>query len=226
MIYTKDKKKGFTIVELVICIAVIGILSAILIPTFSGLISDANETAKQTALNNAYTEYVSKNADTGIFLEKNEFYICYEENLYCFENNKYITLKNENDELITQTNAENFGYILLDYKCNNLNVYYKQLDFTNDSSENNTNQENTSTDELQDNLILAWNEAKEDLGYTDDEQRDVMFAKESVEGYYDIYAYSSDLTYKLYLTDTIELLKTDYTINTERTYNGFYAVTI
>ena len=35
------KKKGFTIVELVIVIAVVGILSAVLIPTFSNLIEKA-----------------------------------------------------------------------------------------------------------------------------------------------------------------------------------------
>lgn len=53
------KKKGFTIVELVIVIAVIGILSAVLIPTFSGLIDKANDTALQEGLRNAYTEYAS-----------------------------------------------------------------------------------------------------------------------------------------------------------------------
>ena len=43
-------KKGFTIVELVIVIAVIAILAAVLIPTFSGVISKANESsALQTA---------------------------------------------------------------------------------------------------------------------------------------------------------------------------------
>ncbi len=38
-------KKGFTIVELVIVIAVIAILAAVLIPTFSNVISKANESA-------------------------------------------------------------------------------------------------------------------------------------------------------------------------------------
>ena len=56
---TKKLKKGFTIVELVIVIAVIGILSAVLIPTFSGLIRKANDTALQENLRNAYTSYVS-----------------------------------------------------------------------------------------------------------------------------------------------------------------------
>ena len=38
-------KKGFTIVELVIVIAVIAILAGVLIPTFSGVIQKANESA-------------------------------------------------------------------------------------------------------------------------------------------------------------------------------------
>ena len=46
----KMNKKGFTIVELVIVIAVIAILAAVMIPTFGGLIKKANESsAKQTA---------------------------------------------------------------------------------------------------------------------------------------------------------------------------------
>ena len=45
----KKMKKGFTIVELVIVIAVIAILSAVLIPTFSSVIKKANE-AKDTQL--------------------------------------------------------------------------------------------------------------------------------------------------------------------------------
>ena len=46
----KTNKKGFTIVELVIVIAVIAILAAVLIPTFSGIITKANQSAvTQTA---------------------------------------------------------------------------------------------------------------------------------------------------------------------------------
>ena len=41
----KFNKKGFTIVELVIVIAVIGILAGVLIQTFSGITQRANETA-------------------------------------------------------------------------------------------------------------------------------------------------------------------------------------
>ncbi len=56
----KKMKKGFTIVELVIVIAVIGILSAILIPTFSNV----SETAKdKAALSNARNEIIERYQD-------------------------------------------------------------------------------------------------------------------------------------------------------------------
>ena len=38
-------KKGFTIVELVVVVAVIAILAAVMIPVFSGIIDRANESA-------------------------------------------------------------------------------------------------------------------------------------------------------------------------------------
>ena len=41
----KMNNKGFTIVELVIVIAVIAILAAVMIPTFSGVVKNANESA-------------------------------------------------------------------------------------------------------------------------------------------------------------------------------------
>ena len=65
-------RKGFTIVELVIVIAVIGILSAILIPTFSNLVKQANETALQENLRNAYVEYTSETASTSDYLGQEE----------------------------------------------------------------------------------------------------------------------------------------------------------
>ena len=49
-------KKGFTIVELVIVIAVIAILAAVLIPTFSGVIEKANESKAMQEATNAYKE--------------------------------------------------------------------------------------------------------------------------------------------------------------------------
>lgn len=59
----KNNKKGFTIVELVIVIGVIGILSAILIPTFANLTSQAQKAALKEELQNAYTAYIIDAAD-------------------------------------------------------------------------------------------------------------------------------------------------------------------
>ena len=52
----RNNKKGFTIVELVIVIAVIAILAAVLIPTFSGVVDKAQESAAQQELVAAYKE--------------------------------------------------------------------------------------------------------------------------------------------------------------------------
>ena len=59
----KRNKKGFTIVELVIVIGVIGILSAILIPTFANLTTKANEAALKSDLAAVYAQYVDDVAD-------------------------------------------------------------------------------------------------------------------------------------------------------------------
>ncbi len=79
----KKSKKGFTIVELVIVIAVIGILSAILIPTFANLTTQAQQTALKSNLANAFSAYASEAADGKIdktgntikFVEQNEVFL-------------------------------------------------------------------------------------------------------------------------------------------------------
>ena len=52
----KNNRKGFTIVELVIVIAVIAILAGVLIPTFAGITTKAKKSAALQEATNAYKE--------------------------------------------------------------------------------------------------------------------------------------------------------------------------
>ena len=68
----KKKRKGFTIVELVIVIAVIAILATTLLPTFGNVIQSAQDSAAKQAAKNAYTRYMVEHAaESGV----NEFFI-------------------------------------------------------------------------------------------------------------------------------------------------------
>ena len=62
------KKRGFTVVELVIVIAVIGVLSAILIPTFSSLIGESKAKALQLSLRNSYSAYAGAEVQESDFV--------------------------------------------------------------------------------------------------------------------------------------------------------------
>ena len=59
----KLNKKGFTIVELSIVIAVVAILSAVLIPTFSSIVNKAKDSSAVQEAKNAYTQYISDPAN-------------------------------------------------------------------------------------------------------------------------------------------------------------------
>ena len=58
----KNRKKGFTIVELVIVIAVIAILAAVLIPNLARLVDRANENSAMQAARNEYEAYLTEYA--------------------------------------------------------------------------------------------------------------------------------------------------------------------
>ena len=62
----KMNKKGFTIVELVIVIAVIAILAAVLIPTFSGIVEKAQKSAVLQEARNLYTEVYADDLGDGV----------------------------------------------------------------------------------------------------------------------------------------------------------------
>lgn len=81
----KKNKKGFTIVELVIVIAVIAILAAVLIPTFASLVEKAKRTADLQECKNSYTQMLTddrfmgskENAKNAVFVGSNDYaYMC------------------------------------------------------------------------------------------------------------------------------------------------------
>ncbi|MBQ7444707.1 MAG: type II secretion system protein [Clostridia bacterium] len=77
----KLNKKGFTIVELVIVIAVIAILAAVLIPTFSKVIENANKSAAMQAARNAFTTWLA-DADNAKTLGASYKFAIQNNNLY------------------------------------------------------------------------------------------------------------------------------------------------
>lgn len=92
-------KKGFTIVELVIVIAVIAILAAVLIPTFSNVIESANKSADLSEAQNslkAYSAYTSSKgqslADGTVFKVKksNRAYVFYKGSLHEIEEHDLV----------------------------------------------------------------------------------------------------------------------------------------
>ena len=62
----KTGKKGFTIVELVIVIAVVAILAAVLIPTFVSVTKKANESVDIQACRQMNTHLATKNITNGV----------------------------------------------------------------------------------------------------------------------------------------------------------------
>lgn len=80
----KKNKRGFTIVELVIVIAVIGILAAVLIPTFSGVVENANKSAAYSNCRNAMTTVISDSeygqVKDGTIFVSGDYYAVFKDN--------------------------------------------------------------------------------------------------------------------------------------------------
>jgi len=62
----KLNKKGFTLIELIVVIAILAILVAILIPSLTNYIDAANKSKNQANCRSLYTEYALKVATTTI----------------------------------------------------------------------------------------------------------------------------------------------------------------
>ena len=76
----KLNKKGFTIVEMVIVIAVIAILAAVMIPTFSGVVANAEKAAAKSNAKAEYQRYTLEYADASVLADDfiyqyNDYYV-------------------------------------------------------------------------------------------------------------------------------------------------------
>ena len=99
----KLNKRGFTIVELSIVVAVIAILSAVLVPTFTGMVKKSKNTATIQDAQAAYTQYITTAIDKGDEYEANAIYEVEVNNT-----TKYIALKA--GKAILETNSDSVKY--------------------------------------------------------------------------------------------------------------------
>ena len=101
----RSTKKGFTIVELVIVIAIIAILAAVLIPTFASLIQKANESNDIQAAKNMNTFLAAANV-TGDVKSIFDVYDVFEDSGFAVENytplykNRYYFYDKEYNQIL------------------------------------------------------------------------------------------------------------------------------
>lgn len=92
----KNTRKGFTIVELVIVIAVIAILATVLVPTFGNIIEKANASKLLQAVKNEHTNYTTKYASSADY--KDSVVIKYEDKFYEFKDGTLVVDANNKPE--------------------------------------------------------------------------------------------------------------------------------
>ena len=128
-----SRKKGFTLVELVIVIAVVAILAAVLIPTFSSLVKKANLSADQQAVRQINTllatEFATEKPETlkevVDMLDANGYDVDALEPLT--EGYKFAWDK-ENNQIVFLTEAEATAYETLDKGVTYINEEVKNFD--------------------------------------------------------------------------------------------------
>ncbi len=98
------KRNGFTIVELVIVIAVIAVLAAVLIPTFRGITDKAEESTALADSKVSYEEYLTKtlpeNISKDLYVRVKNGYVHYIDGKAVKTNDSYVTTINEYVEWI------------------------------------------------------------------------------------------------------------------------------
>jgi type IV pilus assembly protein PilA len=118
----KNNRKGFTIVELVIVIAVIAILAAVLIPTFSGIVNKANQSARQQEVAAALKSMlVAETAQFDTDKYTYTFYITKGDKVYAYEYSAELGNFEEEEEVTAKVTAtEDDGAYLYTKDGNNI----------------------------------------------------------------------------------------------------------
>ena len=104
----KTKKKGFTIVELVIVIAVIAILAAVLIPTFASIIENSNKSAAMQSCKSGYSTYIADGTQ-GASKAKNKTFFYDKNNDNKWGKVEYGFICDSNGQFPPQTDASNYA---------------------------------------------------------------------------------------------------------------------
>lgn len=145
MNFTKDKhckKKGFTIVELVIVVAVIGILSAILIPSFSNLIQTSKNLKISSDFDSVYEIFIINNQDYDI--EKEDIYFAQEDYLYHYSDQTYKIVTDSKGNPLLVDYAESLGCFETVFSYNDIKIYTYNEDYFDNSSDDVESDENNS----------------------------------------------------------------------------------
>ena len=113
------KRSGFTIVELVIVIAVIAVLAAVLIPIFGNITDKAEETTAVADSRSSYEEYLAKtlpsDIDEDLYVQVKNGYVRYSGGHAIKTGDKYVTNINEACEWIDRDgNYHSALYITID----------------------------------------------------------------------------------------------------------------
>ena len=220
---TNEEKRGFTIVELVIVIAVIAILAAVLIPVFSGIVSNSQEKARQMNLRNAYVEYCSKNANNDKYYSQNDIFFAINGYIYKFDNGKYSAIILEDESKLTEEFATESGYYSLETKYNNLNSYilWESVELPSNPEANTSNENNNTTSNQIDSETLTdlgqiWNNIK--LTYTPDV---IFITKNLGNGYYVVYSVDDDSGSNFTPSEEITLAEFNYIYENPNHVNSY-----
>lgn len=112
----KNNKKGFTLIELVIVIAILAILALILVPAISKYIGDANVAKNQASARTIYTNAVLANS-TGDNLSQDELNEKTEELSNAPEDTVFVNLDKDGEvESVTYTPEAGGASIYFDGK--------------------------------------------------------------------------------------------------------------